>query len=464
MTDFPKKAIEMSRTASSPIESPAEQREEVGEDGVRVGAAAWLTVVVLTVFILLSFIDRSALNLVAGPVKADLHLTDTQLSLLLGTSFSIFYSIVGIPGGYLIDRFGRRKLLFGAVIAWSSMTVVCGLASSFGQLFIGRMGVGLGEAFISPAAFSIIRDTFPKRLRARALSVFYIGSACGTGAALLVVGALVGIMPVNGLHDLPVLGDARPWQAVLTMIGLVGLPLSLLIWTVREPRRRAVVVTQELPSMGAALRHLRSFGGLYVPLFLAQGFGGIATAGSSSWIPSYIIRRFPIGMHEVGITLGTIGVVGAFCGMVVSGYVLDQIGQRAGDRWLPVVGGGAVICAGACWVTAPLAPSLSTVWMLVSAASFLTPWGAIAGAATLTRVTPGPMMGKFTAIHFLIYNLLGYGVGPTAVAVISSQFSGGDNPLGHGISIGAGGAMVTGGVLLLAVARSMRPSKMSFRT
>jgi MFS family permease len=447
----------MSQAASQPI--AAAEREE----GVSVGVSAWLTVLVLTTFILLSFIDRSALNLVAGAVKTDLKLTDTELSLLLGMSFSIFYSIVGIPGGYLVDRFSRRKLLFAAVIAWSSMTVVCGLASSFGQLFVGRMGVGLGEAFISPAAFSIIRDTFPKRLRARALSVYYIGSACGSGAALLVVGALIGVLPRSGLQGVPLIGHVQPWQAVLTIIGLVGLPLSLLIWTVREPHRHPVAITGASPSMAAALRHLRRFAGLYVPLFLAQGCGGIATAGSSSWIPSYIIRRFPIGMHEVGVTLGTIGVVGAFFGMMTSGYVLDQVGQRAADRWLPVVGGGAVVCAGLCWVVAPLTTDLDLLWVLMAAASVLTPWGAIAGAATLTRMTPGPMMGKFTAFHFLVYNLMGYGLGPTLVAMISDHYHIGNNPLGYGISIGAGGAMLLGGLLLLAVARSMDPTKLPAR-
>jgi predicted MFS family arabinose efflux permease len=443
----------MSQAVSQPI-AAAEREGEIG-----VGPVAWLTVLVLTIFILLSFIDRSALNLVAGAVKADLKLTDTELSLLLGMSFSIFYSIVGIPGGHLVDRFSRRRLLFGAVIAWSSMTVVCGLAGSFGQLFVGRMGVGLGEAFISPAAFSIIRDTFPKRLRARALSVYYLGSACGTGAALLVVGALIGTLPRTGLDGLPIIGHAQPWQAVLTIIGLVGLPLSLLIWTVREPHRQPIAATEASPGMRVALRHLWRFAGLYVPLFLAQGCGGIATAGSSSWIPSYIIRRFPIGMHEVGITLGTIGVAGAFCGMLMSGYTLDQVGQRAGDRWLPVVGGWAVVGAAACWIIAPLVSSLDVLWLLMGTASFLTPWGAIAGAATLTRMTPSSMMGKFTAIHFLVYNLFGYGIGPTLVAMISDALHGDGNRLGHGISIGAGGAMLIGGLLLLVVARSM-PSRL----
>jgi MFS family permease len=447
----------MSQAASQPI--AAAEREE----GAGVGISAWLTVLILTVFILLSFIDRSALNLLAGAVKTDLKLTDTELSLLLGMAFSIFYSIVGIPGGYLVDRFSRRKLLFAAVIAWSSMTVVCGLAASFGQLFVGRMGVGLGEAFISPAAFSIIRDTFPKRLRARALSVYYIGSACGSGAALLAVGALIGVLPRSGLDSVALIGHVQPWQAVLTIIGLVGLPLSLLIWTVREPHRQQVAAAEASPDMIAALRHLRRFGSLYGPLFLAQGFGGIATAGSSAWIPSYIIRRFPIGMHEVGVTLGTIGVVAAFFGMMSSGYTLDQVGQRAADRWLPVVGGGAVVCAAVCWIMAPLVPDLGMIWVLTGVASFLTPWGAIAGAATLTRVTPGPMMGKFTAIHFLVYNLMGYGIGPTLVAVIADHYHGDNNPLGIGISIGAGGAMLLGGVLLLVVARFMDATKLPAR-
>jgi MFS family permease len=207
--------------------------------------------------------------------------------------------------------------------------------------------------------------------------------------------------------------------------------------------------------MGVALRHLWRFAGLYIPLFLAQGCGGIATAGSSSWIPSYIIRRFPIGMHEVGMTLGTIGVTGAFCGMLMSGYTLDQVGHRAGDRWLPVVGGWAVVGAGVCWIIAPLVPDLNMLWLLMGTASFLMPWGAIAGAATLTRMTPGPMMGKFTAIHFLVYNLVGYGIGPTLVAMISDALHDDPNRLGHGISVGAGGAMLIGGLLLLVVARSM---------
>jgi predicted MFS family arabinose efflux permease len=456
-----REAVEMNHMATKSVQTPAGPAE-IDESRPRVSWREWYAVFVLTLFILLSFIDRSALNLLAGPIKADLHLSDTQLSLLLGMSFSLFYSLVGLPGGYLIDRFPRRRLLFGAVMIWSAMTATCGFARAFGQVFVGRMGVGLGEAFVSPAAFSIIRDAFPTRLRARALSVFYIGSACGTGAALLVVGGLVDFVPKGGLQNVPVFGTLAAWQLVLAIIGLGGLPLSFLIWTVREPRRQIVAVTPDTaPSMGAAVKHLWSRRRLYVPLFLAQGCGGIAAAGSSAWIPSYIIRTWSLDMHHVGLTLGALSVVGAFFGMASSGYVLDKCGTRLGYRILPLIGGVAVICAGGCWMVATRLSDIHWLWVLISAAGFLTPWGAIAGAATLSRVTPGTMMGKFTAIHFLVYNLLGYGLGPTLVAMISDNFFAGQNPLGHAISYGAGGAMATGGVLLLVVSACMRPSKIA---
>jgi MFS family permease len=202
---------------------------------------AWYVVIVLMVIYTLSFIDRQILAFLVGPIRADLQISDTAIGLLGGFAFAIFYTLLGLPMGWLADRKSRRGLIAIGLVFWSLMTALCSLARSFGTLFAARIGVGVGEATLTPAAFSLIADYFPREKLARALSVYSMGILIGSGLAFIVGGAVVQAM--NGMPALqvPVLGTMAPWRLTFLIVGLPGLAIALLLLTVREPVRRNVI-------------------------------------------------------------------------------------------------------------------------------------------------------------------------------------------------------------------------------
>ena len=173
---------------------------------------AWYVVVVLFLAYTLSFVERQIMSLLIGPIKRDLMISDTQISLLHGFAFAIFYTILGIPLGRLADRKNRTIIISVGIFLWSFMTALCGLARSFWSLFMTRIGVGVGEATLSPAAYSMISDYFPKEKRGLAISLYSMGVFFGAGMAYILGGLVVKLASQAGITTLPVLGQVRPWQ------------------------------------------------------------------------------------------------------------------------------------------------------------------------------------------------------------------------------------------------------------
>ncbi len=200
-------------------------------------ATAWTLTILLTLSYIVSFIDRQLLGLLVSPIKADLGISDLKMGLLLGLAFSLFYVTLGVPIGWLADRVNRRNLVIAGITLWCIMTAACGLSKSYGQLFLARVGVGVGEATLSPCALSLISDSFPPERRARAIGVYSIGVSVGGGLAYLLGGALVQAVADAPPIDWPVLGEIRPWQSAFIIIGLAGLVVALLLTMVPEPAR-----------------------------------------------------------------------------------------------------------------------------------------------------------------------------------------------------------------------------------
>jgi len=199
---------------------------------------AWTVVAILIATAVLSYTDRQVLSLLVDPIRADLGISDTQVSLLLGTAFAVVYGIAGLPLGYLADRTSRRNLIFGGVLVWSIGTLACGFSQTFGQLFASRLVVGLGEAVLSPAAISLISDYFPPARRGMAVGCFLSGIAMGIGASILIGGGVLHLVQLGALANTP-LATQAPWRLVLLVIGAPGLLWALAILAIREPVRRA---------------------------------------------------------------------------------------------------------------------------------------------------------------------------------------------------------------------------------
>ena len=204
--------------------------------------AAWYSVAVLMLIYIFSFIDRTTISLIVEPMKRDLHISDTQMGLLQGSAFALLYTFLGLPIARLSDRHSRRAIIAGGVFIWSIMATLCGLARTALQLFVARIGVGVGEAALSPAAYSIITDSFPRSKLGSAFSVYNIGITIGAGVAFLVGGIVVAAVSHAGAtYTLPLLGDVRAWQMVFIVTGAPGIVLPLLLLTFREPARRGIL-------------------------------------------------------------------------------------------------------------------------------------------------------------------------------------------------------------------------------
>jgi len=250
-----------------------------------------------------SFIDRQIMSLLVDPIRADLGISDTQFSLLAGLAFSIFYSVMGLPLGWVADRMSRRMLIIVGMIAWSVMTALCGLATSFLALFIARMGVGIGEAALSPAAYSLISDHFPPERRARAISAYAMGPYLGSGLALIIGGQVIEAASGLGAVTLPLVGELAPWQLVFLAVGLPGIPIALLFLLVREPVRRGLAPQGSDTELLPFIKARRT---LFLLLFLGFSVFGIAGISYLVWIPAVFIRVHGWTAGDIGVAYGLI--------------------------------------------------------------------------------------------------------------------------------------------------------------
>ena len=243
-------------------------------------AIAWYTVILCMVAYVLSFVDRQIIALLIEPIQADLQISDTQFSLLTGLAFSLFYATMGLPIARWADVGSRPLIISAGIVVWSFATALCGLARTYGQLFLARMGVGVGEAALSPAAYSIITDSFPRSQLGLAMGVYSIGVFLGSGLAFLVGGTVIEIVEGMGGLALPIVGTIKPWQATFFLVGLPGIAVGLLFYlTIKDPPRTGLESSDGRPggySIGQVKGYIRSHKASFAAHYL--GFGILALA------------------------------------------------------------------------------------------------------------------------------------------------------------------------------------------
>src|SRR5689334_15504740 len=215
---------------------------------------AWYVVGVLTLANVSGFLDRQVLSLLVPAIERDLQISDTQMSYLIGLSFSVFYTVLGLPIAWWADRASRRNIMAGGVTLWSLMTMLCGVAASYPRLLLARIGVGVGEATLSAPSVSLIADYFPRERVGIAMSVWSLGTFLGSGLAYFIGGWVVGAVTAAGTVRLPLAGLLRPWQLVFVLVGAPGLLIALLMLTVRDPRARG---DRRAPDMAGGARLFR---------------------------------------------------------------------------------------------------------------------------------------------------------------------------------------------------------------
>lgn len=381
----------------------------------------WHLVAVLTLTYLLANIDRSVINLVVEPIRHDLGITDVQMSLLIGFAFVSLYSIAIVPAGYLVDRLNRRLLLAGAVVFWSGAAMLCSFAGSFGQLFAARAVLGLGEAVLAPAAYSLMRDGVEEKYRGRAFSLYQSGITLGYGLGALVGGVIFGLATQGFFASVPLFGHLKPWQHVLLIPALCGFFVAALLLTVREPPRVKIASQGDPVSFPELFSYMRGNAGVYAVIFGAVVTVSLGTAGWNAWIVAALGRAWGLSPAAIGKTIGMLGLVLFPLSAFIIGLLMDFIKQRWSRPDAPfwVAIGSCVLNLGPAMLVLH-APSITVMWIAYGMFLFLTTVGVQAACGyMLATVTPSRLMGKATSCYYLTNNMIAGTMAPTIVAMIS---------------------------------------------
>ncbi|MFK8333201.1 spinster family MFS transporter [Pseudomonas sp. BJa5] len=426
-------------------------------------AYEWYVVMLCMVAYIFSFVDRQILALMIEPIKADLNLTDTQFSLLHGLAFSLFYAFMGMPIAYLADRFSRPRIIAIGVVFWSLATAACGFSKNFLQMFLARIGVGVGEAALSPSAYSMFSDMFPREKLGRAVGIYSVGSFVGGGIAFLVGGYVIAMLKGSATIEVAVLGVIKTWQLAFFIVGLPGVIVGLLVWlTVRNPERKGVQRDADGQPKKVRLsdglrfigRHRKTFACHY----LGFSFYAMALYCMMSWTPALYIRKFGLSPEQAGFMLGTVMLLANTTGVVCGGWLTDHLAKR-GRTDAPMRTG--LIGAVGMIVPAVLYSQVDQLWLSVALlvpAMFFASFPMPTSTAAMQILSPNQVRAQVSALFLLVSNLLGLGVGTTLVALLTDRYFGSPLAVGSSMSIVSVGASLLAIVLLLKGCQCFRAS------
>jgi len=411
-------------------------------------AYPWYIVSLCMLAYIFSFIDRQVITLLIEPIRADLQISDTEFSLLHGLAFAMLYAVAGIPIARLADSRSRPVIISVGIFVWSLATAACGTAKNFVQLFLARMAVGVGEAALSPSAYSMITDSFPKSKLGLALGVYSSGSFLGGGLAFIIGGAAIAVVQQWGEQVFPVIGVVKPWQMTFFMVGLPGLLVAaLFFFTIKDPERKGVDPDSVAFSFGEVLRYIGGHRATFAAHYLGFGFLALALFALMNWAPAYFLRKFGMPVQEVGLYLGLVVLIGNSAGVLASGWLTDYFTRR-GYRDAPMragmVGGiGLAIPALLFSQFDGFGGSLA----LLAVAMFFASFPLATSAAGLQFMAPNQMRAQVTALFFLSMNLLGITGGATLVALSTDYIFHDDTMVGYSMSL----VSVMGAVLGVAL-------------
>ena len=417
-------------------------QESPGREAYPPAPYAWYVVGVLTLAYMVSFLDRQVMALLIDPIRGDLQLSDTQISLLLGLAFSIFYTLLGVPIGRLADRRSRRGIIAVGITIWCFMTAACGLARNFWQLFLARVGVGVGEAALNPSALSMISDYFPRESRGQAISVYNMGVSLGAGIAYIVGGWIIGVVKSSPPVELPVVGELFAWQTVFILVGLPGLFIALLMVTVREPTRKGRITitdasgqeTQQI-SITETLRFIGTRWRTYGTHMLGMSVVTIIGYGLFFWVPTLFTRSWNWDITQISYAYGLVNLICGPLGVVIAGAIADRrYKQGVKDSLMRTCLGFMLIFIPASAI-APLMPTGELAILVLIPSAIGGAAVTATGAAALMMYTPNQLRAQVTALYYFVINVLGLTLGPTAVALVTDYGFGDDLALRYSLAI-----------------------------
>ena len=421
---------------------------------------SWYVVCVLCICGMVAFIDRQIINLLVEDIKADLQVSDTQISLLQGLAFALFYALAAVPLGRLADTSNRRRIIGLGIAVWTIAAASCGLAKSFLQLFIARTFVGVGEATLTPSGFSMLADLFKPHRLSLPLSVFTSSSFFGSGLALLVGGYLISQLGAMNEVSFPLLGIMHIWEAAFILGALPGVIVAILFFlTVREPVRRtsplvlgnSQQVSQidlEQPSLSEVFNFMRAHSGIFMAVF-----GGVSLLAAvqfclGAWVPAHFIRNYGWSAPEIGYAYGLIFLFCGTGGVITGGWfadILQSWGYRDGHLRVTLI---SALTALPFVVFFPLMDTGNAAIILLAPTVFLGTMAFGAGPALIPVICPPRMRGLLVSIYLLIANIVGQAGGPLIVALFTDHVFGSPELVRYSLVFAPAGLLLLGAFLI----------------
>ncbi len=405
---------------------------------------AWYVAIVLMLCNTLSFIDRQILALLVTPIKLELGISDSSMGLLHGLAFGIFYTVLGMPMGRIVDRGNRRNLVAAGIFFWSLATAACSLTGRFSTLFLARMGVGVGEATLSPSAFSLLSDYFPKEKLGRALSIFSMGVFFGSGLALIVGGMVI--------------QRVGSWRTTFLIVGAPGLLAALLMFTIKEPVRKNLLGEKGSKlSLAEVFAQVKLRWQSVAGICLAFAFQAMCNYAQQAWLATYFIRVHGWTPKETGLMLGLISLVTGLLGAFSGGVLCDYWQKRGGKTDASLrVGVLATTCAGIFFCLAMAMNVMNwKIALLVPAFFFLAmPIGS--SYAALQLILPNQVRGQVGALQVFTLNLFGLILGPYLPGFFNDFLFNDPKMVGTSLAITVGAASLISAILFRLTYKSYR--------
>lgn len=397
-------------------------------------------VIILTLIYCFAFADRQIFNQLVDPIKRDFGSTDLEISYLLGPAFIFSYVGMGLPAGWLVDRFNRSRLIILAGVIWGLGTTSAALADGYTGLFISRLIVGASEAFLFPAGISLLPDIYDRKRLPIATSIFLLSPAVGSALALLGGGLVLDATDRLGTLTLPLLGVTQGWQLTLVVVGLVGIVPVLLMLTIpdRYRRSRAEIAADETPEeqfgvvSGAAymIRRWR----FYIAFFVGMACAYIAMTTISAWAPTYLARTFQLTHGEIATRYGTIVLIFGLAGGMSAPAISALLGRFTAYPTMQTVRLAPVMLV----IFASLFAFAHTEQMALACLAALTfsyTFPMSMGSTSLQLATPARLRGLSAAYYFITTSLVGYGIGPSAVPLLTKYALHDESRIGEAMAI-----------------------------
>lgn len=422
---------------------------------------SWYAVAIFATALMLDFLDRGVIALLVQPIKHDLHLTDTQMGLLMGPAFIILYLLLGLPIARLADSRSRRAIVGWGIGIWSVMTATCGLVGSFWPFFGTRVGVGVGEACNGPATFSMMTDMFPKEKLARAMATLNFGFVAGSGIATIIGGAIIDYLSHHGDFHVAILGVVHPWQATFFAVGLPGIVISLLYLTISEPPRRGRMLRVEGTARAHKAVPVREVGrflmahkSTYFPMFAGLACSNIVAFGVQNWAPTFFVRTYGWTIPHYAFVAGVLMLILFPIGLIPGSMLAERLARNGYlDANLRVTL-FTLIGTVPFEILFAIMPTPGLSLACLGASFFVASFSIGAQNAALQIITPNEMRAQITALFLFIFNTFGSGLAPLLIGAVTDYVIGSEAKLGESIALTAA---VLGPLAVLITWTALKP-------